>query len=195
MRIQSLIASLTAAAVLCLGVAGVPAGDEKGGSEEPAAAREEAAETETGNASRPPEAAADAQRFTNEDLPDPWPMDRPKRSEEPDAGQDAAAEEDEAEADLDEVMQPFEDAAVEQQLQETRKAIAMLENRLAHLQSRLKSVQNPFLKRLTPASQEEEDAVGGLSNVERLNWVKEQIAITEEALEEAHAELAGLLRR
>jgi hypothetical protein len=52
-----------------------------------------------------------------------------------------------------------------------------------------------LLKRVTPSTEEEEEAVGGMSNVERLNWVKGQIAETEEALGEARTELEELLRR
>ena len=78
---------------------------------------------------------------------------------------------------------------------ETRKTISQLEARLVYLQSRQRSVQNPLLKRVTPSTPEEEEAVGGMSNVERLNWVKDQIAETEEALGEARTELEELLRR
>jgi len=132
--------------------------------------------------------------FTNDDLPGLWPMDRHVEPEG-EVKEGAEGTEKETEPGLDEAMEEFEKEAVQQQIVETRKTISQLEVRLVYLQSRLRSVQNPLLKRVTPSTAEEEEAVGGLSNVDRLNWVKDQIAETEEALGEARTELEELLRR
>ena len=129
--------------------------------------------------------------FTNDDLPGLWPMDRHAEPE----GEVEEGTKQEAEPGLDEAMEEFEKEAIQQQIVETRKTISQLEARLVYLQSRQRSVQNPLLKRVTPSTPEEEEAVGGMSNVERLNWVKDQIAETEEALGEARTELEELLRR
>jgi hypothetical protein len=190
MRVYNVILALVAVAVMLPWTAPVPAAPEEPRPEE------ESAETRQEETVPPPEEEGQEEvvRFTNDDLPGLWPMDR---QPEP-AGEAGEAEEDgkpEAEPGLDDAMEEFEKEAVQQQIVETRTAISQLEDRLVYLQNRMRSVQNPLLKRVTPSTAEEEAAVGGLSNVERLNWVKDQIAQTEEALGEARTELEELLRR
>jgi hypothetical protein len=141
-----------------------------------------------------PEGEEQVVRFTNDDLPGLWPMDR-RAEPEGEVEEGAESTEKDAEPGLDEAMEEFEKEAVQQQIVETRKTISQLEARLVYLQSRQRSVQNPLLKRVTPSTPEEEEAVGGMSNVERLNWVKDQIAETEAALGEARTELEEFLRR
>jgi hypothetical protein len=145
----------------------------------------------------PPAAPEDTVRFTNADLP-------PLRREDMGAGGDEAAaiagdgtekQKEEAGGTLGEALAGAKEEALKTSLDETRKEIAMLELRLDHLNSRLLSVRNPLLKRVTPPSREEEEAVGGAANTERLSWVKEQIAAAEEAQVEAQARFQTLLRR
>jgi len=145
----------------------------------------------------PPAPPEDVLRFTNADLP-------PLRREEMGAGGDGAEapagdgtekQEGEAGRTLGDALEESRDKAVKQSLAEARKEIATLDLRLEHLNSRLLSVRNPLLKRVTPANREEEDAVGGAANTERLSWVEEQIAATEKAQVEARARFQALLRR
>ena len=145
----------------------------------------------------PPAAPEEVLRFTNADLP-------PLRREDMGAGGDKAEaaagdgtekQEGEAGGTLDEALEGARDEALRNSLAAARKEIAMLELRLEHLNSRLLSVRNPLLKRVTPPSREEEEAVGGAANTERLSWVKEQITATEKAQVEARTRFQTLLRR
>jgi hypothetical protein len=192
MRVYNVILAILAVAVMLSWATPAPAETEK--------ARQAGESAEPRQEDPAPSPAEEAEgeeqvvRFTNEDLPGLWPMDR---IAEPEGEVREGAEDPEkgTEPGLDEVMEEFEEEAVQQQIVETRQTISHLEARLVYLQNRLRSVQNPLLKRVTPSTEEEEEAVGGMSNVERLNWVNGQIAETEEALGEARTELEELLRR
>ncbi len=133
-------------------------------------------------------------RFTNADLPELWPQDRVQPAEGKDAQAGRPPRKDAGES-IDSALAPLQDEAREQAIIETRKEIARLEVQLEYLNSRLLAVRNPLLKRVTPPSSEEEAAVAGLPNTERVAWVTDQIAGTETALREAREQLIRLLRR
>jgi hypothetical protein len=145
----------------------------------------------------PTAAPEDTLRFTNADLPSLRPEDMGASGDEAEAtaGDGTEKKQGEAGGTLDEALEGVADEALRQSIGETRRELALLALRLEHLNARLLSVQNPLLKRVTPPSREEEEAVGGLANTERLSWVKEQIAATEEAQVEAQARFQTLLRR
>jgi uncharacterized coiled-coil protein SlyX len=192
MRVYNLILATSAIVVVLSWATPVAAETEKAGPEE-----ESSESQQKDRAPAPaeePGGEEEVVRFTNEDLPGLWPMDR-RAEPEGDVEDGEEGNQQETGPGLDEVMEEFEEEAVQQQIVETRQTISQLEVRLVYLQNRLRSVQNPLLKRVTPSTAEEEEAVGGLSNVERLTWVKDQIAETEEALGEAGRELEELLRR
>ena len=171
--------------LLCLPMAlSLSAAEKTAEPQSPPAQSEEKADEQV-----PPAAPEEVLRFTNADLP-------PLRREDMGAGGDGTEkQEGEAGGTLDEALEGARDEALRNSLVEARKEIAMLELRLEHLNSRLLSVRNPLLKRVTPPSREEEEAVGGAANTERLSWVKEQITATEKAQVEARTRFQTLLRR
>ncbi|MFQ5719980.1 MAG: hypothetical protein ACE5IK_10580 [Acidobacteriota bacterium] len=140
--------------------------------------------------SRPGESAP--VRFTNDDLPDVPLMYRrgreddgskdleskkrgPKSSARPDESAGKTAADDAAAA-----------ARIENQTR-LRRRIADLQHRLTYLQQRQLALQNPLHRGVTPAGEDEDEAVGGQSNTVHLDWVQEQIDATTRALDEARA--------
>jgi len=144
-----------------------------------------------------PAAPEEVPRFTNAELPPlrREDMDREAAAGGTSAGDGVQTQNEEADETLDEVLEGVTDETLRASLAEARKEIAMLEIRLEHLNSRLLSVQNAYLRGVTPPSHEEEKAVGGAANEERLSWVKDQIAAAEKLQVEARARFQTLLRR
>ncbi len=185
------------ATLLALGVAAAGAGtgesprpDESQAG--PPAAEKKAAATASPRKQQP-------LRFTNDDLPR---LRREHRGEDPPPGETAEGEGEPGEVaagpgdgEARSAVAALEDEAHARRLADTRRRIAELESRQQHLEARLRSIQNPLLRGVTSAGEEEQEAVGGLSNEEQLTWVKEELATTEQALEEARAALTELLRR
>ena len=164
------------------------AGEEKDAPSQPESvpAAGEAAEADR------PDGDEEALRFTNEDLKPVRPQDRYEDRDEGMTGEDDAGEAGES---LDAAMESISEEALKATMDETRREIAELEFHLEYLTKRLLSVQNPLLKRVTPSTREEEIAVGGLSNGDRLAWVKDQIVLTEDDLAEAQEYMSTLMRR
>lgn len=169
------------------------AGEEKAAASQPRSAPGpgEAAEADR------PGGDQEVLRFTNEDLKPVRLQDRYEDRDGEVAGEDDGEETKDGEAmeSLDAAMEDLSEAALKASMDETRLEIAELEFHLEYLTKRLLSVQNPLLKRVTPSTREEEEAVGGLSNGDRLAWVKDQIVLTENALAEAQEHMSTLLRR
>jgi len=180
---------LTVSLLMPLGMFSVAGEPSAAGEEKPAARSAEQSAESAAEA----EGEAEVLRFTNADLKPVRPQDR---YADPEAGEQDEPESDrEAGESLDEALEDATQEAIQSSIEETRGEIAELELRLEHLNSRLLSVKNPLLKGVNPPSREEEEAVGGLSNTERLSWVNDQIAATEAALAEAQSRMSDLLRR
>ena len=133
--------------------------------------------------------------FTNEDLKPVRLQDQSPESEDTEVDEEAADADEDGDWTLEDEMAGFSAEALKKSIDATRLSIAHLEMHLEYLTSRRLSVQNPILRGLTPSSREEEDAVGGLSNPERLGWVDDQIALNEEELAEQREFMTSLLRR
>jgi uncharacterized coiled-coil protein SlyX len=136
-------------------------------------------------------------RFTNESLKPVRPQDRHDDVDDDDSTRTDGdgSEDDEGGESLDEALEDISAEALKESMDETRHEIARLQLHLEYLNKRLLSVQNPILRGVTPSTSEEEEAVGGLSNPERLAWVKDQIAVTEDELAEAQEHMSTLMRR
>lgn len=74
---------------------------------------------------------------------------------------------------------------------ELRESIAALEDRIRDLERRRLAVQNPLLRGRAPAGEDEKEAVGGQSNVARLQWVDQELAKARLELEGARAGLSA----
>ena len=168
------------------------AGEDKADKSQSAPSSPEAAEGDQDSA-----AGEEVLRFTNADLKSVRPQDR--YEDRDDAGLTSVkgdeGDEDSDGAGLDEALEDISAEALKATMDETRHEIAQLEVHLDYLNKRLLSVQNPILRGVTPTTREEEEAVGGLSNPERLDWVKDQIATTEDELAEAKEYMSTLMRR
>ncbi|MFQ5669644.1 MAG: hypothetical protein ACE5HD_03870 [Acidobacteriota bacterium] len=127
-------------------------------------------------------------RFTNEDLPALHPADRRGGSIP------SAVKNEEAPARRSEKERTVQ-AGQRRSVADLQEEIDTLEARLARLKDRRRALQNPLLRGLTAADEEETRAVAGRSNVDRLAWVNEQIALSEAALQEARRRQAILRRR
>ena len=163
------------------------------GAAKPADAKPESA---AGEKARPAD-DGEVMRFTNANLPSLRPEDKAKSGDEEATAEAGASDSLPAQAEpaLDAAMAGMSEEARQEAMVETRQDIARLEARVEYLNARVLAVKNPLLKRVTPSSPDEEEAVGGLPNNERLAWVTEQITLTEAALVEARDRMTSLLRR
>lgn len=178
---------------LILACSAVATASGAGGAAESPEARPESA---SGDEARPAD-DGEVLRFTNANLPSLRPEDKVKSGDKEAAEKNAASDgaSEQSEPDLDAALAGMSEKARQEAMVETRRDIARLEARVEYLNARLLAVKNPLLKRVTPSSPDEEEAVGGLPNTERLAWVTEQITLAEAALVEARDRMTSLLRR